>query len=144
LFLNNKSNSLERSCGFVTQKRLYLSDNKVIGGVCGGVAEYFELDPTLVRLAWVLFTFVFPAGLLLYLAAMFIIPNKSDEAGLADTGTAAQNSWGSESRNRTLGLILVGLGAVLLISKLVPGISLQILLSVVFIGFGLFLMLKSD
>ena len=128
----------------MAQKRLYLSDNKVIGGVCGGVAEYFELDPTLVRLAWVLFTFVFPAGLLLYLAAMFIIPNKRDEAGLADTGAAAQNSWGSKSRNRTLGLILVGLGAVLLISKLVPGISLQILLSVVFIGFGLFLMLKSD
>ena len=37
-------------------KRLYKSnENKMIDGVCGGIAEYFNIDPTLVRLAWVLF-----------------------------------------------------------------------------------------
>ncbi|HEX9829774.1 MAG TPA: PspC domain-containing protein, partial [Bacteroidota bacterium] len=38
-------------------KRLYRSrTNKVIAGVCGGVAEYLDMDPTLVRIVWVLFT----------------------------------------------------------------------------------------
>lgn len=58
-------------------KRLYRSrQNSMISGVCGGLAEYFGLDPTLVRLAYVflsLFTAFFP-GLILYIAAMLIIP----------------------------------------------------------------------
>lgn len=58
-------------------KKLYLSDSdKKICGVCGGIAEYFEIDPTLVRLAYVLlslFTAVFP-GILVYILACFIIP----------------------------------------------------------------------
>ena len=36
-------------------KKLYKSDNKILAGVCAGIAEYFSVDPTLIRLAWVLF-----------------------------------------------------------------------------------------
>ena len=36
-------------------KKLYKSENKVLTGVCGGIAEYFDVDPTLIRLAWVVF-----------------------------------------------------------------------------------------
>ena len=51
-----------------TRKPLYRSNNKMILGVCGGLAEYFNLDPALVRLAFVLLTFLGGPGLLLYLA----------------------------------------------------------------------------
>ena len=57
------------------KKRLYRSnENKVIAGVCGGIAEYFDMDPTLIRLGWVLFTLLGGSGLLAYILAAVIIP----------------------------------------------------------------------
>ena len=56
-------------------KRLYKSnDNKMIDGVCGGIAEYFGIDPTLVRLGWVLFCALGGSGILAYIIAAIIIP----------------------------------------------------------------------
>ena len=56
-------------------KRLRRSrDEKVIGGVCGGIAEYFEVDPVLVRAAFVFFTLIGGAGVLLYLVLWVIMP----------------------------------------------------------------------
>jgi len=58
-------------------KRLYVSDtDKKIAGVCGGIAEYFSIDPTLVRLAWIIITFgsgVLP-GCAAYIIAIIIMP----------------------------------------------------------------------
>jgi phage shock protein C len=59
-------------------RKLYLSDtNKKIGGVCGGIGEYFNVDPTIIRLAWVILIFVWGAGLLGYFIAWAIIPRRS-------------------------------------------------------------------
>lgn len=57
-------------------KRLYRSGReRIIGGVCGGLAEYFNVDPTIVRLLYVLFTLVsFGAGILFYIIAWIIVP----------------------------------------------------------------------
>ncbi len=58
-------------------RRLYRSDtNKMIAGVCGGIGEYFNVDPTLIRLAWVLisFPFAFFGGVFAYIIAAIIIP----------------------------------------------------------------------
>ena len=55
-------------------KRLYRSNrNKMICGVCGGVAEYFNIDPTIVRLVFAILAFSWK-GLLIYLLAAIIIP----------------------------------------------------------------------
>ncbi|MDO4976626.1 MAG: PspC domain-containing protein [Eubacteriales bacterium] len=57
------------------EKRLYKSvENKMICGVCGGIAEYFDIDPTLVRLGAVLLSLTTGIGLLAYIAAAIIIP----------------------------------------------------------------------
>ena len=62
------------------RKRLYKSNvNKMISGVCGGLAEYFEIDPTLVRLGWVLFCVMGGSGLLAYLVAALVMPRNPDE-----------------------------------------------------------------
>ena len=60
------------------QKKIYrsVSDRK-ISGVCAGFAEYFNIDPTLVRLGWVLLS-CFAAGILAYIVAAIIIPVKSE------------------------------------------------------------------
>lgn len=58
-------------------KRLYRSrTNKIIGGVCGGIAEYFGLDPTLVRIITVLLILLPGIGVLTYLVAWLIIPQR--------------------------------------------------------------------
>ena len=58
-------------------KKLYKSnDNKMIDGVCGGIAEYFDIDPTMVRLGWVLFCALGGSGFLAYIIAAIIIPRK--------------------------------------------------------------------
>ena len=60
-------------------KRLYrIEQGKMLAGVCGGIAEYFDVDPSLVRLAWVLFCAVGGSGVLAYIVAAIIIQKKSD------------------------------------------------------------------
>jgi phage shock protein C len=58
-------------------KKLYRSQaNKMVAGICGGIAEYFSVDATAIRLAWlliVIFTGVFP-GVIAYILALFIVP----------------------------------------------------------------------
>lgn len=44
-------------------------------GVCGGIAEYFDIDPTLVRLVWVIITLMGGAGILAYIIAAIVIPD---------------------------------------------------------------------
>lgn len=61
-------------------KRLYRSTNeKMIAGVCGGIAEYFDIDPTIVRLIAVVLAFGEGAGLLIYFLAAIIIPKNPNE-----------------------------------------------------------------
>jgi len=56
-------------------KRLYRSmKNKILGGVCGGIAEYYNMDPTIIRLLWVFFSLMFGVGILAYLIAWIIVP----------------------------------------------------------------------
>ena len=61
------------------KKRLYkIEQGKKLDGVCGGIAEYFDIDPTIVRLAWVLFTACAGSGILAYIVAAIVMPKKSD------------------------------------------------------------------
>ena len=62
------------------EKKLYRSKtNKTIAGVCGGLAEYINMDPTVVRLLWVLITACAGAGLIAYLVCAIVIPEKPDD-----------------------------------------------------------------
>ena len=56
-------------------KRVYRSKvDKKIAGVCGGLANYFDIDPVIVRLLWILFLFLGGAGIILYIVAWIVIP----------------------------------------------------------------------
>ena len=58
-------------------KKLYRSNtNKMVAGVCGGIGEYFEIDPTLVRLGFVALSFLAGGGLFVYILAAIIIPKE--------------------------------------------------------------------
>ncbi|MDO8628252.1 MAG: PspC domain-containing protein [Nanoarchaeota archaeon] len=63
------------------EKRLYRSSsNKIIAGVCGGLGEYLDIDPTIVRLIWAVFVLLWGFGLLLYLIAWLIVPLKHNSS----------------------------------------------------------------
>jgi len=67
-------------------KRLYrIRDGRLVAGVCAGLAAYFGVDPTLVRLAFALLTVFGGAGVLLYLVAWVVIPDETDGASIAES-----------------------------------------------------------
>ena len=64
----------------MNEKKLYKSStDKKLAGVCGGIAEYFNIDSTLVRLAWVVFSLLGGSGLLAYIIASIVIPVDPDQ-----------------------------------------------------------------
>ena len=76
IFSKNVGEEIMKTKGF-KGKRLYRSkSNKIIAGVCGGIGEYFGVDPVLIRLLWVIFTLMGGAGVLAYIIAWIIIPEE--------------------------------------------------------------------
>ncbi|MBI4809917.1 MAG: PspC domain-containing protein [Ignavibacteriales bacterium] len=93
-------------------RRLYKSRrNKVIDGVCGGIAEYFDVDPTIVRLLWVLLTLMGGSGFILYIIAMIIMPVNPDHLVAPQSTT----NNGSPDKRRFFGVMLILVGAFILL-----------------------------
>ena len=60
-------------------KRLYKSrDDQKLDGVCAGIAKYFDVDPTLIRLAWILFSALGGSGILAYIVCALVIPREPE------------------------------------------------------------------
>jgi len=99
-------------------KRLYRSrTNKVIAGVCGGVAEYLDIDPTLVRIVWVLFTVFGGFGLLLYIAALIIVPQNPSTTPYE--GSTTTSSFPNDQRVlQVIGIGMLALGVFFLFVNL--------------------------
>ena len=56
------------------QKKLYRSNDKKLCGVCGGIAEYLDMDPTVMRIIWVFLALAAGCGILAYLICALIMP----------------------------------------------------------------------
>ncbi len=65
-----------------TQRLTRPDQDKVIAGVCSGLGNYFDVDPVIVRIAWIVFSLVGGSGVLAYLLAWFIIPDSSGQRSL--------------------------------------------------------------
>jgi phage shock protein C len=86
--------------------------DRMIDGVCGGVAAYFGIDPTLVRVSWVLLTLLGGSGILLYIAAMILMPKEQVPAGADPQTPPAPPATKDTARTNTQfwGILLVGVG----------------------------------
>ncbi len=101
--------------GAYTQKRLYKSRrNRVIDGICGGIAEYFDIDVTIVRILWVLLTLLGGSGFFLYIAAMIIMPSRPNDVAYGEGASSSQPA----DKRRFWGITLVLLGAFVLLINL--------------------------
>lgn len=80
-------------------KRLYRSSkDRVFLGVCGGIGEYFNVDPVVIRVVWVLSAFAGGAGILVYIIAAVIMPVKAEDYGIRTYDTkAAPNSQANKN-----------------------------------------------
>lgn len=105
-------------------KRLYKSrTDRMIDGVCGGIAHYLNLDPTLVRIAWVLLTLLGGSGILLYFIAMIVMPkepfvyNAAAGSGEASQSAGTESSTPSKKNSLFWGILLIVVGTLLFLDN---------------------------
>ena len=96
-------------------KRLYKSQsNKIIAGVCGGLAEYFDVDPVIMRVLFVLLAFFGGSGFVLYIACWIIMP----KSAAVNEGQNGPGQSKATNARKVFGIALVIGGAILLFSNL--------------------------
>ena len=71
---NQKEENKKDGGNYMDKKLTKSSNNRMLCGVCAGLAEYFNVDPTVIRLLWVILTFCGGSGILAYIIAAIIIP----------------------------------------------------------------------
>ncbi|MDD4335325.1 MAG: PspC domain-containing protein [Desulfotomaculaceae bacterium] len=124
--------------------KLYRSrKTRIIAGVAGGLAEYFDIDVTLVRLLWVLAVFAGGTGILAYIVAVIVIPEEKDAFGYPraeQTKDRAKPEWGPRqgTARRNAGLFLIGLGFVLLAYEILPEVFMRYSWPLLLIALGIF------
>jgi phage shock protein PspC (stress-responsive transcriptional regulator) len=130
-----------------TARRLYRSQtNKVLAGICGGIGEYLDTDPTVVRLVWVVLTLLGGSGILLYILGLFIIPKRIGVTVQQEEKKRTGSSFGG-----FVGAAFVVVGFAILLDNLnifyVDEIwewSWQFVLPSLLILGGIFLLMKKD
>lgn len=123
-------------------KQIYRSrHNRMIAGVCGGLAEYFNIDPTIVRIAWVLLGLVLGWGILLYIAALIIIPEQSYTSGEGQ-GFSRTYNWDSKTVSLIIGGALIFLGLIILGRRFFWWLDMQFLWPLILIAVGLLVIFK--
>ena len=137
------------STGRLTRSRR----DRIIAGVCGGLAEYLEIDPILVRLASLILLFASGIGFPIYIILWIVMPNEDDQEelnsetiqkNLGEMGEKVYASVGRLGRPGTIGVLLILFGAYFLMSELgiLHGLGGALFWPLVLIGAGVYLLLR--
>ncbi|MBN2221034.1 MAG: PspC domain-containing protein [Vallitaleaceae bacterium] len=127
-------------------KKLYRSKNdKMIAGVCSGLAEYFDLDPTLVRLGVVLLSLAYGGGIIAYIIGAIVIP----ERNMNDVYDPLyeENGQGRDVSTRTkqvAGGLLIVFGLGILARNVFGWFDPSIIWSLAIIGIGIYLVKRRE
>jgi phage shock protein C len=135
-------------------KRLYRSrQDKVIAGVCGGIGEYFSIDPVWVRIVMVLLIFAGGLGILLYLLLWILVPENPNQGITKKTEAEhlASNVVEKLEKKRKkdtglliLGSVLIVLGVVFLFQSLFSWFSFHYVWPLLLIAVGFILLIRRD
>ncbi len=128
--------------GKSTSKLYRSSENRFLGGVCGGIADYFDIDVTLVRLGWVFFTLIGGAGIIAYILALIIVPEEPDD------GQPYERKKPVTDFSKILGIGLITLGVASLFRQLgfhhwIVFVPWHTVVALLFIGTGVFMLLHT-
>ncbi len=114
------------------KRRLYrCRDNRRLAGVAAGVAEFFDLDPTLVRVLWFLSIFVGGLGVLLYIGMAIIMPLEplSAEAAAREATVEAEGhrhaTRGNGRWTTIVGLVLILFGSLAFVDRFLPALDVE-------------------
>lgn len=126
-------------------RRLYRSrQDKVIAGVCGGIGEYFKVDPVWIRIAFVLLIFAQGVGVILYIIAFLLMPENPHQK--KEKTTQFETTISDMTRNRQgkgsyiMGAILIVIGAIFLLQNLFSWFSFAYVWPLILIALGVFLL----
>ncbi len=154
------------------KKKLYRSTKeRIIAGVCGGIAEYFDVDPTLIRLLWILIVLLGGVGIIAYIIASIIIPKNPEEVAEAEGATEGKEDIGEKvkkgakevidevkerfesggslpetERNRRIlgGIIIIVIGLIFLLNSFFPWFGWGGLWPLVLIALGIIIIIQSS
>lgn len=123
-------------------KRLYRSKtDRFISGVCGGIADYFEIDSNIVRIIFVILSFTGGVGIILYIAALIILTENPDEEEIPNRKV---------SSSLLIGLVLIVIGGIFLLREIgmfhyfnLFDISLSTVWGILLIGIGIVLLFQA-
>lgn len=135
--------------------KLYRSRRvRVFGGIAGGLAQYFNLDPILVRVLFVVITILHGFGILLYIILWIVVPEEPFEVAYkvkTDDQTAGEQSGQTDSMNFdgtqpipqkqssgkiVLGIILIVIGLIFFADRIIPSFDLRDVLPIAFVLIG--------
>ena len=118
--------------------------NKVIGGVCSGLGNYFDMDPAFWRVLFCLLFFFGCSGLLIYVILWIVMPGKDYTRAEVMNETTAEEVPETHKKNKgsmIAGLTLIGIGALSLLYRYVPRISWHTALPIALIIIGIILII---
>lgn len=142
-------------------KSLYRSEtNKILGGVAGGLGEYFNIDPNIIRIIFILLTIFSGSGILIYILLWILLPSKSKGAGF-ETGNIKENlsemkqkaekfahdirSPGKRQDNKSLlGLLIIIVGFLFLINNLGFNLSIGRFWPLILVALGFVFLTKHE
>lgn len=146
----------------MSYQRLYRSTtSKVFGGVAGGIAEYFNMDPVIIRIIFVLAAIFGGGGVVIYLVLWIAVPERPYTSTMfnmgsspgpeasADTAPKSEpvTEAGSEARRHSGsligGVILIGIGAIILATRVIPNVFFSDLWPFVLVVAGIVLIVTS-
>ncbi|MGQ9798835.1 MAG: PspC domain-containing protein [Ignavibacterium sp.] len=144
------------------EKRLYRSyTDKMLGGVCGGLGEYFEIDPVIIRVLFIITVLFGGGGILAYIILWIVIPKKPftipkfNQESSNETNPNTEQSTNDNSfrnfviekrrmnKNSLAGIILIFLGVLFLLDNFLPRFSFHDLWPLILIGIGIALILNA-
>lgn len=131
-------------------KKLYRSNSdKMIGGVCAGIGEYFDLDSTLVRLAFVLLSLAYGGGIIVYIVCTLVIPERPEDEPYVKAkdvydkdGNKIESGIKGIKTKQLVGIGLLALGIILLGENIIPWFDRSIIFAIGIIGVGGYLLFR--
>jgi phage shock protein C len=128
-------------------KRLYRSKtDKLIGGVCGGLGEYLDIDPVIARILFVLLVLFGGSGILVYIILWIVVPEKryqfgevKEEMPTGDVAEGEAKATRGSTTSMIAGLILIAFGLLFLIDRLFPMYNIWDFWPLLLVGAGVML-----
>lgn len=122
-------------------KKLHLSkEHRMIAGVCGGLAEYFETDPAIIRIIFVFFTFMGAASIFVYVVLWLFLGHKKDHVEM-ENEIFVKGRYPDHGQG-IIGFFLIITGVLLLADNLFPGYGIRTFWPILIVFLGLALMLR--